>query len=116
MLLQLWCRLQLWLRFDPWPRNFHMLWVQPKKRKRKKKKNEEQGREDKDLIDAFSVRMWVQSLVLPSGLRIQCCSKLQHRSQMWLKSGVALAVVWASSCRSDLTSGPGTSMCSCGCK
>ena len=21
--------LQLWLRFDPWPRNFHMLRVQP---------------------------------------------------------------------------------------
>ena len=27
----------LWHRFDPCPRNFHMLWVQPKK---KKKKNE----------------------------------------------------------------------------
>ena len=26
---QLWCRLQLWLTFSPWPRNLHMLWVQP---------------------------------------------------------------------------------------
>lgn len=32
---QLCHRLQLWLRFDPWPRNFHMLWVQPFKEKRK---------------------------------------------------------------------------------
>ena len=31
-LLQLWHRLQLLLRFYPWPRNFHMLWVQPKKK------------------------------------------------------------------------------------
>ena len=23
----LWLRLPLWLRFDPWPGNFHMLWV-----------------------------------------------------------------------------------------
>ena len=22
-------RLQLWCGFDPWPRNFHMLWAQP---------------------------------------------------------------------------------------
>ena len=31
VLLQLWCWLQLRLRFDPWPGNFHMLWVWPKK-------------------------------------------------------------------------------------
>lgn len=30
-LLQLWCRLQLQLGFDPWPGNFHVLQVQPKK-------------------------------------------------------------------------------------
>ena len=24
-----------WLRFDPWPRNFHMLWAQPKREKNK---------------------------------------------------------------------------------
>ena len=28
----------LWLGLDPWPRNFCMLWVQPKKKKKKKKK------------------------------------------------------------------------------
>ena len=32
-LLQLWCRSQMWLRFNLWPRNFHMLWVQPKREK-----------------------------------------------------------------------------------
>ena len=31
-LLQVWYRLQLCLRFAPWPRNFHMPWVQPKKK------------------------------------------------------------------------------------
>ena len=30
-LLQLWCSSQMWLGFDPWPWNFHMLWVWPKK-------------------------------------------------------------------------------------
>ena len=35
-LLQLWCRLQLHLGFDPWPGNFHVLWVRPKKKKKKK--------------------------------------------------------------------------------
>ena len=24
---------QVWLRFHPWPENFHMLWVWPKKKK-----------------------------------------------------------------------------------
>ena len=27
---QLWHKSQLQLRFDPWTRNFHMPWVQPK--------------------------------------------------------------------------------------
>ena len=30
-LLQLWLRLQLQLRLDPWPRNFHVLGMWPKK-------------------------------------------------------------------------------------
>ena len=32
VLLQLWHRLKLWLGFYPWPGNFHMPWVQPKKK------------------------------------------------------------------------------------
>ena len=43
-----------------------------------------------------SARLRVQFLALLSGLQIQCCCKLWHRSQMWLRSGVAVAVAWAS--------------------
>ena len=39
-----------------------------------------------------SVRMWVQSLVSFIGLRIWPCPKLLYRSQMWLRSSVAVAV------------------------
>ena len=53
----------------------------------------------------LSMRMWFQSLAPFSGLRIQQCRDLCCRSQMWLGSGVALAVVVAPSL--------GTSLC-CG--
>ena len=43
------------------------------------------------------------------------CHKLQCGSQMWLGLGVAVAVVWAGNCSSDLTSSPGTSIC-CWCR
>ena len=33
-----WLGSLLWPRFNPWPRKFHRLWVQPKKKKKKKKK------------------------------------------------------------------------------
>ena len=46
-----------------------------------------------------------------SGLRVQRCHKLQHRSQMQLRSGIAVAVVWAGSCRSSSTPSLGTSIC-----
>ena len=53
---------------------------------------------------------------LISGLRIWHCHELWCRSQMWLRSGiaVALAVVQADSCSSDLNPSLGTSI-SCGC-
>ena len=38
----------------------------------------------------ISVRIWVGSLALLRGLRIQHCRELWHSSQMWLKSGVAV--------------------------
>ena len=44
----------------------------------------------KDLM--LSLRMWVQSLALFSGLRIWRCHKLWHRLQMLLRSSVAMAV------------------------
>ena len=31
--------LLLWLRFNPWPRNFHIPWAQPKKKEKGRKKN-----------------------------------------------------------------------------
>ena len=57
-----------------------------------------------------SVRMRVPSLAPLSGLRIRPCCKLSWRSQMWLWSGVAVAVGQAS-CSSDLTPSLGTSIC-----
>ena len=38
-----------------------------------------------------TMRLWVQSLALLSGLRIWCCNELQGRLQMWLGSGIAVA-------------------------
>ena len=55
--------------------------------------------------------MQVQSLVPLSGLWIWCCCELWCRSETWLGSGVAVAVVYAGSCSSDLTPSLGTSMC-----
>ena len=48
----------------------------------------------KDKINRVTLTQcpWVQSLALLSGLRIQCCQKLQCRSQMQLRSGDAVAV------------------------
>ena len=43
--------------------------------------------------DIVSTQIWIQMLASLSGLMIQHCHKLQHSSQMWLGSGVFLAVV-----------------------
>ena len=48
--------LQWWLGFDPWSRNFHMLWVWPKRKEKKKKKCKE----------AFSLRTFRGSAGLPT--------------------------------------------------
>ena len=55
------------------------------------------------------MRIWVQSLAPLSGLRIWCCHKIQCISQMWLGSGVAVAVVLAGSCSSNSSPSFGTS-------
>ena len=41
-------RLQLWLGFSPWPRNIHILWVQPFKKKEKKGRKEEKKRKGRE--------------------------------------------------------------------
>ena len=46
-----------------------------------------------------------------SGLRIRHCHELWCRSQKWLRSGVAVAVTVACSCRSNWTLSLGTSVC-----
>ena len=58
-----------------------------------------------------TMRLRVQSLASGSGLRIWHCHKLWCRSQTWLRSGVAVAVVEASSYSSNPTPSPGTSTC-----
>ena len=57
----------------------------------------------------ISMRMKVQSPVLLSGLRIWHCHKMQHRLQIWLRSGIAVA--WAGGCSSNSTLSLGTSIC-----
>ena len=51
-----------------------------------------------------TMRLWIQSLALLSGLRIWHCCKLWDRSQTWLRS----CVVWAGSCSSHWTPCLGT--------
>ena len=58
---------------------------------------------------SISMRMQVRSLALLSQLTIQCCSELWYRLQMQPGSGVAVAQ--ASSCISNSTPSPETSMC-----
>ena len=48
----------------------------------------------KKRIQLVFMRMWVRSLALFSGLRIQRCHKLWCRSQMWLGSYIAVAVAY----------------------
>jgi len=57
------------------------------------------------------VRLWVWSLALLSGLRIQHCHEPWCRSKMWLGSRIAVTVAEASSCGSDSTPGPENSIC-----
>ena len=58
-----------------------------------------------------SMRIWVPFLALLSGLRIQHCCKLQHRSQMWLWFGIAMALVLSGSCSCNSIPGLRTSTC-----
>ena len=57
------------------------------------------------------MRLWVQSLALLSRLRIRHCCEPWYKSQMWLESGVAVAVAVTGSYSSDSTPSLGTSIC-----
>ena len=58
------------------------------------------------------MRTQVRSLASLNGLWIWCCREM-CRSQTWLRSGVAMAVMYSGSYRSNWTPGLGTSMCHC---
>ena len=58
-----------------------------------------------------SMRTWVWSLSLFSGLRIWHRHELWCRSQTWLRSGIAVAVVQAGDYSSDSAPILGTSIC-----
>ena len=58
-----------------------------------------------------STRTQVGSLASRRGSGFWRCSELLCRSQTWLRSRFVVAVVWAGSCRSDLTPSLGTSIC-----
>ena len=91
-----------------------MPWGSQKKKKKKKKKKrkieellclsrlktEHSIHEDKGLIPGLT--QWFKDPVL---------HKLWHRSQMWLRSGIVVAVVLACSYSSDSTPSLGTSIC-----
>ena len=62
-------------------------------------------------IPLRTMRLPVHSLASLSGLRIRSCRELWCRSQMWLRSHVALAVAWAGSYSSDSTPSLRTSIC-----
>ena len=47
----LWLWLLLWCRFDPWPGNFCMPQVQPKKKKRERERKERKKKERKQTIN-----------------------------------------------------------------
>ena len=64
-------------------------------------------------IQLASMRMQVPSLASLSALRIWHCHELWCMSQTQLRSHVAVAVVQAGSCSSNLTPSLGTSIC-CG--
>jgi len=62
-------------------------------------------------ISLVSMRTQVRSLALLSGLRVQHCHELCCRSQMQLRSGIAVAVVRDGRYSSDWTPSLETSIC-----
>ena len=83
-----------------------------KKKKKKGKKKEKKGFPSLlSVLWPTSMRTQVWALSLSSGLRIQRCHELCCRSQMWLWSCIAVAVVWAGRYSSNLTPSLRTSIC-----
>ena len=62
-------------------------------------------------IQLVSMRMPVQSLASLTGLRTQRCCRLRRRSRVQLRSHIAVAVAYASTCSPNSTPSLGTSVC-----
>ena len=85
---------------------------QKKKKKKKEKRKKKKGFPSwLSVLWPTSMRTQVWALSLSSGLRIQRCHELCCRSQMWLWSCIAVAVVWAGRYSSNLTPSLRTSIC-----
>ena len=67
------------------------------------------GSAEMNLTSTMMMQVW--SLASLSGLRIRCCCELWCRSQIQLGAGIAMAMVLASGCSSDLTHSLVTSTC-----
>ena len=65
--------------------------------------------------ELVSMRLWVRSLALLSGLKIQHCRELWYRPQTRLGSHIVVTVAEASSCSSNLIPSLGTFIC-CRCR
>ena len=85
-----------------------IIWGKKKKKKKKPTRGVPVVAQRKQ-IQLISLRMWLGSLALVGGSRIQCCQELWCRSQTQLRSCVAVAV--ASSYSSDSSPGLATSIC-----
>ena len=82
-----------------------------KKKKKEKRKKKKGFPSWLSVLWPTSMRTQVWALSLSSGLRIQRCHELCCRSQMWLWSCIAVAVVWAGRYSSNLTPSLRTSIC-----
>ena len=97
-----WPRLLLRCGLGPWPRKVHMPQVCQKnlililKNCKKVREWEFPLWLSKLRTGLVSVRTRIQSLASVSGLRIQRCCQLLCRSQIWLRSGIAMALAWPS--------------------
>ena len=99
--------------FDPQPGNFHMPQVWSKERKKERRGRVREGANlvnihicrvpvlaQRKRIQLGTMRLLVRSWASLSGLRIRHCHELWCGSQTQLRSGIAVAVLWASSCSS----------------
>ena len=100
------------LLFFPWYALMFIFSLSPSLKKKKGKKKEKKEFQSWLRVHwTTSKRRQVWALSLFSGLRIQRCHELCCRSQMWLWSCIAVAVVWAGRYSCHSTPSLRTSIC-----